>query len=163
MAGRGRLALSACSPQLPSSTTHTTNTSPGASSPRIPRFKRLLYLLSLEAIREVLTMRLLQLKEGGALSLVEVQGNDIPPYAILSHTWGSDKDEVNFQDLEHHANESKAGYCKLSFCGEQAKKDGLEYFWVDTCCTIQTHHRRQCTTKSAAYVAESGGTMYIAF
>jgi hypothetical protein len=84
-------------------------------------------------------MRLLQLKEGGALSLVEVQGNNIPPYAILSHTWGSDDDEVNFQDLKHHANKSKAGYRKLSFCGEQAKKDGFEYFWVDTCCIDKTN------------------------
>jgi hypothetical protein len=28
----------------------------------------------------------------------------------------------------------KVGYIKLRFCGEQAKRDGLQYFWVDTCC-----------------------------
>jgi hypothetical protein len=29
---------------------------------------------------------------------------------------------------------SKTGYNKIRFCGEQAKRDGLQYFWVDTCC-----------------------------
>ncbi|KAH8688669.1 hypothetical protein GQ44DRAFT_802460, partial [Phaeosphaeriaceae sp. PMI808] len=29
---------------------------------------------------------------------------------------------------------SKAGYNKIWFCAQQAKRDGLEYFWVDTCC-----------------------------
>jgi hypothetical protein len=26
------------------------------------------------------------------------------------------------------------GYRKMIFCGEQARRDGLRYFWVDTCC-----------------------------
>jgi hypothetical protein len=34
---------------------------------------------------------------------------------------------------------SKVGYRKISFCGEQAKKDGLNYFWVDTCCIDKTN------------------------
>jgi hypothetical protein len=29
---------------------------------------------------------------------------------------------------------SKTGYNKIRFCGEQARRDGLQYFWVDTCC-----------------------------
>jgi hypothetical protein len=57
----------------------------------------------------------------------------------------------------------KTGYKKLLFCGEQAQQDGLQYFWIDTCCTIQTHHRRQRPTKRVAYAAENGGIMYIAF
>ncbi|KAF2183509.1 HET-domain-containing protein [Zopfia rhizophila CBS 207.26] len=32
------------------------------------------------------------------------------------------------------ANKSKASYKKIRFCAEQAAKDGLQYFWVDTCC-----------------------------
>ncbi|KAN0067836.1 hypothetical protein V8E54_014083 [Elaphomyces granulatus] len=28
----------------------------------------------------------------------------------------------------------KTGYDKIRFCGEQAGRDGLEYFWIDTCC-----------------------------
>jgi hypothetical protein len=29
--------------------------------------------------------------------------------------------------------ERKASYAKIQFCGEQAKRNGLQYFWVDTC------------------------------
>jgi hypothetical protein len=29
---------------------------------------------------------------------------------------------------------SKSGYDKLRFCQERVEKDGLTYFWVDTCC-----------------------------
>jgi hypothetical protein len=79
-------------------------------------------------------MRLLQLQENGGFSLVEYVGKDIPPYAILSHTWRKDDEEVTFKDVTESAGNSKAGYKKLIFCGEQAAKDGLQFFWVDTCC-----------------------------
>jgi hypothetical protein len=56
------------------------------------------------------------------------------PYAILSHTWGNEKEEVSFEDLAKNNGKEKAGYKKIQLCGEQAKRDGLRYFWVDTCC-----------------------------
>jgi hypothetical protein len=56
------------------------------------------------------------------------------PYAILSHTWGKDDEEVNFADVTQGSGHTKVGYEKLRFCGKQAEKDGLRYFWVDTCC-----------------------------
>jgi hypothetical protein len=56
-------------------------------------------------------------------------GDDIiPPYAILSHTWGKDIEEVTFNDLKNGTAEAKASYGKIQFCGEQAKEDGLNYF-----------------------------------
>ncbi|TGO91488.1 hypothetical protein BPOR_0026g00120 [Botrytis porri] len=61
-------------------------------------------------------------------------GSDTPKYAILSHTWGADADELTFQDLMNNTGLDKSGYQKLQFCGEQANRDGLRYFWVDTCC-----------------------------
>jgi hypothetical protein len=79
-------------------------------------------------------MRLLRLGEDGAFSLIEYVGRDIPPYAILSHTWGADHEEVTFKDLAESAAKTKAGYRKLTFCGKQAAKDRLQFFWVDTCC-----------------------------
>ncbi|KAH7394809.1 heterokaryon incompatibility protein-domain-containing protein [Pyrenochaeta sp. MPI-SDFR-AT-0127] len=79
-------------------------------------------------------MRLLQLDEDGGFSLVECVGNDIPPYAILSHTWGQDGDEITFQDLMSGGGKSKPGYRKVRFCAERAAKDGLRYSWIDTCC-----------------------------
>ena len=79
-------------------------------------------------------MRLLTFDSGGELSLTEYFAENIPPYAILSHAWGADDDEVTFADLINGSGKSKAGYAKILFCGEQARKDGLQYFWMDTCC-----------------------------
>jgi hypothetical protein len=79
-------------------------------------------------------MRLLRLEDDGGFSLVEFLGQNIPRYAILSHTWGADNEEVTFKDLENGTGQRKSGYSKISFCGEQAAKDGLQFFWVDTCC-----------------------------
>jgi hypothetical protein len=81
-------------------------------------------------------MRLLKRTEAGDFNLTkDFIGKDIvPPYAILSHTWGKDEDEVTFKDLETGTGRSRTGYGKIQFCGEQAARDGLEYFWVDTCC-----------------------------
>ena len=79
-------------------------------------------------------MRLLKLKDDGEFSLIEFIGDKIPRYAILSHTWGADSEEVTFKDLMEGTGKGKAGYQKIRFCGEQAATDGLQYFWVDTCC-----------------------------
>jgi len=79
-------------------------------------------------------MRLLQVDENGEFSLTTVPINDIPRYAILSHTWGDDEEEVTFKDLKKGSGKKKSGYKKIQFCGAQASRDGLQYFWVDTCC-----------------------------
>jgi len=79
-------------------------------------------------------MRLLKLNDDGDFSLIEFLGNQIPQYAILSHTWGADNEEVTFKDLVKGTGKSKAGYTKIRFCGKQAANDRLLYFWVDTCC-----------------------------
>jgi hypothetical protein len=76
-------------------------------------------------------MRLLECKNDGEFSLTQFFG-DIPRYAILSHTWGPE--EVNFRDMMEGNGTSKTGFDKIRFCGEQARRDGLQYFWVDTCC-----------------------------
>jgi hypothetical protein len=79
-------------------------------------------------------MRLLQLNNDGKYSLAEFIGDTTPRYAILSHTWGADHEEVTLADLEKDIGSSKKGYGKLQFCANQAAKHGLRYFWVDTCC-----------------------------
>ena len=79
-------------------------------------------------------MRLLEWKSDGDFSLTKDLIHDIPPYAILSHTWGADTEEVTFEDLTDGTGKSKAGYNKIRFCGEQARRDDLQYIWVDTCC-----------------------------
>ncbi|KUJ17277.1 HET-domain-containing protein [Mollisia scopiformis] len=69
--------------------------------------------------------------------LREFMGDDTPPYAILSHTWG--RDEVTFQDLNlAGSGQDKLGYEKIRKCCEQAIQDGLYWAWVDTCCIDKT-------------------------
>jgi Heterokaryon incompatibility protein (HET) len=77
-------------------------------------------------------MRLLCFRDDGSLSCTEFGRHNIPQYAILSHTWGDE--EVTLQDLFYGTSTDLSGYRKITFCGEQAAKDGLKYFWVDTCC-----------------------------
>ena len=79
-------------------------------------------------------MRLLRIDERGELTFTQDLHDNIPPYAILSHTWGDDEDEVHFDDLKQASYKKKSGYTKIRFCAEQAEKDQLKYFWVDTCC-----------------------------
>ncbi|KAM0246208.1 hypothetical protein ACHAQJ_010299 [Trichoderma viride] len=63
-----------------------------------------------------------------------------PPYAILSHTWGNDRDELSFRDVEDgNINEASLGSVKFRGCCRQAKKDGLDYAWIDTCCIDKTN------------------------
>jgi Heterokaryon incompatibility protein (HET) len=82
-------------------------------------------------------MRLLQCQANGGFSLTEdLVYEDLPRYAILSHTWGPNKEEVTFEDIASPSGSArrKAGYKKIQFCSEQAAKDNLQHFWVDTCC-----------------------------
>ncbi|KAF1992897.1 HET-domain-containing protein [Amniculicola lignicola CBS 123094] len=79
-------------------------------------------------------MRLLRRSDTGEFSLTQFPDEAIPPYAILSHTWGADGEEVTFKDLTNGTGKDKLGYVKIRFCGEQAALDDLEYFWIDTCC-----------------------------
>jgi hypothetical protein len=81
-------------------------------------------------------MRLLRYSDTGEFNLTEdfVGDEAIPPYAILSHTWGADTEEATFDDLINGTGKDKPGYEKIQFCGEQARQDDLQYLWIDTCC-----------------------------
>jgi hypothetical protein len=86
-------------------------------------------------------MRLLQYNTDGEFSLTkDLAGGKIPEYAILSHTWGADTEEVTYRDLIDGTGKNKVGYEKLRFCGEQARYDSLQYFWVDTCCIDKSNN-----------------------
>jgi hypothetical protein len=85
-------------------------------------------------------MRLLQCSSNGEFSLTDDYSDEdeLPSYAILSHTWGAGGDEVTFEDLADGTGKAKPGYEKIRFCAEQAQYDGLQHFWVDTCCIDKT-------------------------
>jgi len=78
-------------------------------------------------------MRLLEYSDD-KFKLTKDLVHDIPVYAILSYTWGPDDEEVTFRDLIVGTRENKTGYKKIRFYVEQVNRNGLRYFWVDTCC-----------------------------
>lgn len=83
--------------------------------------------------------------------LKEFIGDAIPGYAILSHTWG--EEEVSFRDMrkDHDGTKKKAGYAKVEGSCAQARMDGLEWIWIDTCCIDK---------KSSAELSEAINSMY---
>ncbi|KAH7346491.1 hypothetical protein BKA65DRAFT_428866 [Rhexocercosporidium sp. MPI-PUGE-AT-0058] len=113
-------------------------------------------------------MRLLYYNRDGDFSLAEFFKRAIPEYAILSHTW--EGDEVTFKDLQNGTGTTKAGYEKIRFCAEQAKHDGLQYFWVDTCCIDKSNNAElakainsmfrwyRMSTKCYVYLSDVSGT-----
>ena len=73
-----------------------------------------------------------------------------PPYAILSHTWGSD--EVTFQDITGpDPPVNKAGFAKIKGCCKHALARRLKWVWVDTCCIDKS---------SSAEIGEAINSMY---
>lgn len=80
-------------------------------------------------------MRLLYVGAAGELALTARHHSDVPPYAILSHTWGPAEDEILFADIQNGTYKRKASAVrKINFCLDQIRKDGLNYVWIDTCC-----------------------------
>lgn len=93
-------------------------------------------------------MRLINTK---SLQLHDFSLAEIPPYAILSHTWGDS--EVTFQDLSLPQSQRvvKKGYVKVEKTCELALKDGLGFAWIDTCCIDKS---------SSAELTESINSMF---
>ncbi|KAH7064401.1 heterokaryon incompatibility protein-domain-containing protein [Paraphoma chrysanthemicola] len=96
-------------------------------------------------------MRLLQLKDNYEVPFVNFIGDEIPPYAILSHTWGPNDSEVSYEDIVGGVGKNKAGYKKIVSCGRLALTNKLEYFWVDTCAIDKS---------SSAELSEAINSMY---
>lgn len=88
-------------------------------------------------------------------------GDDLPRYAILSHTW--EKDEISLQELERVldpelandpktlAVKAKAGFVKISRFVQLVATKEIPYAWADTCCIDKT---------SSADLTESINSMY---
>lgn len=55
-----------------------------------------------------------------------------PRYAVLSHRWG--EGEATFKEVMKARQKQTPGWMKILRCCEQAKRDGYEYVWIDTCC-----------------------------
>ncbi|KAI8945528.1 heterokaryon incompatibility protein-domain-containing protein [Xylaria longipes] len=86
----------------------------------------------------------------GSLDLEEFFGSAIPKYAILSHTW--ENDEVALEDWHNRSSAvKKTGYKKILSACYQARRDNLEYLWVDTNCIDK---------KSSAELTEAINSMF---
>lgn len=85
------------------------------------------------------------------LRLEDFHLREVPPYAILSHTWSNH--EVTFQDVVNLTpiRLLKRGYLKIVQTCRLAKKRHLNYAWVDTCCIDKT---------SSAELTESINSMF---
>ncbi|KAI8721667.1 HET domain-containing protein [Fusarium sp. LHS14.1] len=66
------------------------------------------------------------------LEMVDFSPNNVPPYAILSHTWTDD--EVIYTDVINNTAKQKSSYHKVEYTCRQAIADGYEYAWADNCC-----------------------------
>ncbi|KAI0101899.1 HET-domain-containing protein [Nemania sp. FL0031] len=93
-------------------------------------------------------MRVLNIKTG----LVEGVRNPLTcKYAILSHTWGDEEEEVSFSDMKSPDFKAKKGYEKIEMASKLAEQDGLSYVWIDTCCIDRS---------SSAELTEAINSMY---
>ncbi|KAL7945308.1 hypothetical protein V8C42DRAFT_322764 [Trichoderma barbatum] len=111
----------------------------------------------------------MRLLDARTLGLVDIADDGVPPYAILSHTWGDE--EITIQQLrrlggcsqqtlaspktldkKRRATVLKKGYIKIAGAAQLAVSRGLDYIWVDTCCIDKT---------SSAELSEAINSMYL--
>lgn len=94
----------------------------------------------------------MRLLHTSTISLSEFYDDEIPKYAILSHTWG--KEEVSLHDLrlQKKARLNRLeGYRKIKGCCARAALEGYQFIWIDTCCIDKT---------SSAELSEAINSMY---
>ena len=102
-----------------------------------------------------------------SLKIEEFFGDDIPQYAILSHTWG--RKEISYHEWVYAQNQSpphwgwtlipevieelksRDGYRKIIQACQRARKDDYNWIWVDTICIDKT---------SSAELSEAINSMY---
>ncbi|KAL2063515.1 hypothetical protein VTL71DRAFT_5320 [Oculimacula yallundae] len=98
---------------------------------------------------------------------IEVFGSEIPPYAILSHTWsdgeillqdlqGGDVRDASWSDLSKQLpkalrGDKTKGFRKVLRTTEIARQNNYDLVWVDTCCIDKT---------SSAELSEAINSMY---
>ncbi|KAM0256340.1 hypothetical protein ACHAPA_012195 [Fusarium lateritium] len=89
-------------------------------------------------------MRLLKTKSYDLFEASDIP-NPFPPYAILSHTWISSKEETTYQDMKTRKVDinndvyKQKGWSKLRRYCDRAAKDGWDWAWMDTCCIDKTN------------------------
>ena len=97
-------------------------------------------------------LRLIDVQTHNFANPTRIWAEDKLEYAVLSHRWLAEADEVSFKEIGNPAiAESKNGLFKITGTCELAKKAGLRYAWLDTCCIDKS---------SSAELQESINSMY---
>ncbi|KAF5500358.1 Vegetative incompatibility protein HET-E-1 [Colletotrichum siamense] len=116
----------------------------------------------------------MRLLDARTLRVLEFNNDAIPPYAILSHTWG--EEEITYQDLNPQLDQiysqikamgnflkakngyqfssqvkTKKGFLKVEQAAKRALADRYDYIWIDTCCIDKS---------SSAELSEAINSMY---
>ena len=91
--------------------------------------------------------------------VLEFHDDEATEYAILSHRW-IDPTEVDYEEMvdlakmnrqEQSEIRDRLGYKKIIDTCKQAKRDGYEWVWIDTCCIDK---------RSSAELSEAINSMY---
>ncbi|KAI1391422.1 HET-domain-containing protein [Hypoxylon trugodes] len=84
-----------------------------------------------------MVIRLIDTKSGGFVLFEREE--EIPPYAILSHTWVHGE-EISFKEMQEISNDpnhparERSGFRKIANTCYQARGHMLDFAWIDTCC-----------------------------
>ena len=68
------------------------------------------------------------------LHFEEFFDDEVPDYAILSHRWFSDDEELSYRDFLDGKKRETKGYAKIIPLCELALSRGYSWVWIDTCC-----------------------------
>ena len=85
-------------------------------------------------------------------------------YAILSHRWGADKDEVSFEDIQLSKDFSnKKGFKKVEGFCKEASSANCRYGWIDTCCINKGNSTELSEAINSMYQWYQGSKICIAY
>ncbi|KAM5348895.1 hypothetical protein ACJ41O_008718 [Fusarium nematophilum] len=89
-------------------------------------------------------------------------------YAILSHTWGADEEEVKLEELAAHTQRqqptAKKGFDKIKQSCILAREEfKLDFLWVDTCCIDKSSSAELTEAINSMFKWYRDSTVCIAF
>jgi hypothetical protein len=96
----------------------------------------------------------MRLVHASTLKIESFSADNVPRYAILSHTWGEGEvtlDDIRGASSRHLRLQRMRGWKKIKYCCRQAVLENIGYAWIDTCCIDKS---------SSAELSEAINSMY---
>ncbi|KAF5591920.1 het-domain-containing protein [Fusarium pseudoanthophilum] len=97
----------------------------------------------------------MRLLHTGSYRLFDYFNDEVPAYAILSHTWGRGpaEREVTFEDIRDSSDPTTIpNFDKIRDACSLAQSENHEYIWIDTCCIDKS---------SSSELSEAINSMYL--